>query len=332
MDIWLWFFQVHSDWLFPSDIWHSLHLRKRHKDRHGHNPLLSGHVSSTQHPVQTVSHTHDTCVWQQCTNNTKILSLFYYCLIDFCCVPIVVSQWRSTYCSTQCWRVTARRRPRKRWRTCCWTWGCLTKEMMRLSISLVNHSIICVCVCTVYTINVAGSLIFLIFYIIQFLMINIWYHAGGMQRKLSVAMAFVGGSRVVFLDEPTSGVDPYSRRSIWDLLLKYKKGNYWNSTHHETWNFSIRWNQIQVLKKDHIHIAPSLFPYLCLVGRTVILSTHHMDEADLLSDRIAILSKGQLHCCGSPLFLKSCFGIGFYLTLVRRMKDMKNKEVRADLE
>lgn len=82
MDIWLWFFQVHSDWLFPSDIWHSLHLRKRHKDRHGHNPLLSGHVSSTQHPVQTVSHTHDTCVWQQCTNNTKILSLFYYCLID----------------------------------------------------------------------------------------------------------------------------------------------------------------------------------------------------------------------------------------------------------
>lgn len=45
-----------------------------------------------------------------------------------------------------------------------------------------------------------------------------------MQRKLSVAMAFVGGSKVVILDEPTSGVDPYSRRSIWDLLLKYKAG------------------------------------------------------------------------------------------------------------
>lgn len=65
---------------------------------------------------------------------------------------------------------------------------------------------------------------------------------------------------------------------------------------------------------------------LC-AGRTVILSTHHMDEADLLSDRIAIISKGQLHCCGSPLFLKNSFGVGFYLTLVRQMKDLKKKEV-----
>ncbi|XP_007564272.1 retinal-specific ATP-binding cassette transporter isoform X1 [Poecilia formosa] len=112
--------------------------------------------------------------------------------------------------------------------------------------------------------------------------------SGGMQRKLSVAMAFVGGSKVVILDEPTSGVDPYSRRSIWDLLLKYRS------------------------------------------GRTVILSTHHMDEADLLSDRIAIISKGQLYCCGSPLFLKNCFGVGFYLTLVRRMKDIRKRENECD--
>lgn len=47
---------------------------------------------------------------------------------------------------------------------------------------------------------------------------------GGMQRKLSVAIAFVGGSQVVFLDEPTAGVDPASRRSIWELLLKYREG------------------------------------------------------------------------------------------------------------
>ncbi|KAM9332939.1 retinal-specific phospholipid-transporting ATPase ABCA4a [Pholidichthys leucotaenia] len=103
--------------------------------------------------------------------------------------------------------------------------------------------------------------------------------SGGMQRKLSVALAFVGGAKVVILDEPTSGVDPYSRRSIWDLLLKYR------------------------------------------AGRTVIMSTHHMDEADLLSDRVAIISQGRLYCCGSPIFLKNCFGAGFYLTLVRRMKD-----------
>lgn len=51
--------------------------------------------------------------------------------------------------------------------------------------------------------------------------------SGGMQRKLSVAIAFVGGSRVVVLDEPTAGVDPYSRRGIWDLLLKYRQGLSW---------------------------------------------------------------------------------------------------------
>ena len=48
--------------------------------------------------------------------------------------------------------------------------------------------------------------------------------SGGMQRKLSVAIAFVGGSHMVILDEPTAGVDPYARRAIWDLLIKYKHG------------------------------------------------------------------------------------------------------------
>ena len=48
--------------------------------------------------------------------------------------------------------------------------------------------------------------------------------SGGMQRKLSVAIAFVGGSRTVILDEPTAGIDPYARRAIWDLLIKYKQG------------------------------------------------------------------------------------------------------------
>ncbi|KAM8899352.1 phospholipid-transporting ATPase ABCA1 isoform 1-T3 [Spinachia spinachia] len=99
--------------------------------------------------------------------------------------------------------------------------------------------------------------------------------SGGMQRKLSVAIAFVGGSKVVILDEPTAGVDPYARRGIWELLLKYKQ------------------------------------------GRTIILSTHHMDEADILGDRIAIISHGKMRCFGSSLFLKKHFGSGYYLTLVR---------------
>lgn len=50
---------------------------------------------------------------------------------------------------------------------------------------------------------------------------------------------------------------------------------------------------------------------------TIILSTHHMDEADILGDRIAIISHGKLRCCGSSLFLKKSFGSGYYLTLVR---------------
>ncbi|KAJ6658442.1 hypothetical protein lerEdw1_020146, partial [Lerista edwardsae] len=108
--------------------------------------------------------------------------------------------------------------------------------------------------------------------------------SGGMQRKLSVAIAFVGEAKVVVLDEPTSGVDPYSRRSIWDLILKYR------------------------------------------TGRTIILSTHHMDEADILGDRVAILSQGKLHCSGSPVFLKNSFGSGYYLTLVRKMKNIQDSE------
>uniref|UniRef100_A0A8C9F1S3 ATP-binding cassette sub-family A member 2 n=1 Tax=Pavo cristatus TaxID=9049 RepID=A0A8C9F1S3_PAVCR len=106
--------------------------------------------------------------------------------------------------------------------------------------------------------------------------------SGGMKRKLSVAIAFVGGSRAVILDEPTAGVDPYARRAIWDLILKYK------------------------------------------TGRTILLSTHHMDEADLLGDRIAIISHGKLKCCGSPLFLKSTYGDGYKLTVVKRQSDTRN--------
>uniref|UniRef100_A0A671L7N1 ATP-binding cassette sub-family A member 1-like n=1 Tax=Sinocyclocheilus anshuiensis TaxID=1608454 RepID=A0A671L7N1_9TELE len=111
--------------------------------------------------------------------------------------------------------------------------------------------------------------------------------SGGMQRKLSVALAFVGGSKVVILDEPTAGVDPYARRGIWDLLLKYRQGH------------------------------------------TIILSTHHMDEADILGDRIAIISHGKLCCVGSSLFLKTQLGTGYYLTLVKKDFDLSVSSCRT---
>uniref|UniRef100_A0A8C0KX41 ATP binding cassette subfamily A member 7 n=1 Tax=Canis lupus dingo TaxID=286419 RepID=A0A8C0KX41_CANLU len=113
--------------------------------------------------------------------------------------------------------------------------------------------------------------------------------SGGMQRKLSVAMAFVGGSRVVILDEPTAGVDPASRRSIWELLLKYRE------------------------------------------GRTLILSTHHLDEAEVLGDRVAVVAGGRVCCCGSPLFLRRHLGSGYYLTLAKaRPSPAAGGEVRAE--
>lgn len=70
------------------------------------------------------------------------------------------------------------------------------------------------------------------------------------------------------LDEPTSGMDPASRRATWDLLQQQRS------------------------------------------NRTILLTTHFMDEADLLGDRIAIMAKGELQCCGSSLFLKRKYGMG----------------------
>ena len=64
--------------------------------------------------------------------------------------------------------------------------------------------------------------------------------SGGMKRKLSILLAFVGGSRTIILDEPTAGVDTFARRQIWDFLLRNRD------------------------------------------GRTIIMSTHHMDEAEIL--------------------------------------------------
>ncbi|XP_074154864.1 glucosylceramide transporter ABCA12 [Sminthopsis crassicaudata] len=100
--------------------------------------------------------------------------------------------------------------------------------------------------------------------------------SGGMKRKLSISIALIGGSRVVILDEPSTGVDPCSRRSIWEVITKNK------------------------------------------TARTIILSTHHLDEAEVLSDRIAFLEHGGLRCCGSPFFLKEAFGDGYHLILTKK--------------
>ena len=52
-------------------------------------------------------------------------------------------------------------------------------------------------------------------------------------------------------------------------------------------------------------------------GRTILLTTHFMDEADILGDRIAIMAEGKVKCCGSSLFLKSKYGVGYHMVMVK---------------
>ncbi|WOH05300.1 hypothetical protein DCAR_0624715 [Daucus carota subsp. sativus] len=94
-------------------------------------------------------------------------------------------------------------------------------------------------------------------------------YSGGMKRRLSVAIALIGQPKLVILDEPTTGMDPITRRHVWDIIENAKK------------------------------------------GRAIVLTTHSMEEADILSDRIGIMAKGRLRCIGTSIRLKSRFGTGF---------------------
>lgn len=67
-----------------------------------------------------------------------------------------------------------------------------------------------------------------------------------------------------------------------------------------------------------IHVCVCLSLYL-LSDRTIILSTHHLDEAEVLSDRIALLERGGLKCCGSPFYLKDKLAQGYNLTLTKKV-------------
>ncbi|KAL4429303.1 hypothetical protein ABPG74_002289 [Tetrahymena malaccensis] len=107
--------------------------------------------------------------------------------------------------------------------------------------------------------------------------------SGGQKRKLSVAIAFIGGSDVILLDEPTSGMDVEARRHIWDVLKNYKQ------------------------------------------DKIIILTTHFMDEADFLGDRIGIISDGKLKCVGSSIFLKENYGNGFNITFVKQENTSPSK-------
>jgi len=87
-------------------------------------------------------------------------------------------------------------------------------------------------------------------------------YSGGMKRRLSIAMALVSDPQVLFLDEPTLGLDPQSRRSIWEHIAELKG------------------------------------------KKTIVLTTHYLEEADALADRIAIIDEGKIVALGTPRELK----------------------------
>ncbi len=113
--------------------------------------------------------------------------------------------------------------------------------------------------------------------------------SGGMKRKLSLAIALLGDPKFVLLDEPTSGMDPYSRRSTWELLQKKK------------------------------------------AGRVILLTTHFMEEADTLADRIAIMSEGSIRCSGSSLYLKTRFGVGYILSLSKTHAGVSVERIESEV-
>ncbi|CAK0877024.1 unnamed protein product [Prorocentrum cordatum] len=99
--------------------------------------------------------------------------------------------------------------------------------------------------------------------------------SGGMKRKLSVALALLGDSKVVVLDEPTAGMDPHTRRQLWAVLKQSR------------------------------------------TERILCLTTHHMDEADEIGDRVCIMVQGRAACSGTNAFLKQRLGCGYLLTFVK---------------
>ncbi|XP_022665838.1 ATP-binding cassette sub-family A member 1-like isoform X2 [Varroa destructor] len=114
--------------------------------------------------------------------------------------------------------------------------------------------------------------------------------SGGIKRKLSLANAMVGGSKILILDEPTTGMDPEARRGVWTLLQEERQ------------------------------------------NRTVLMTTHYMEEADVLGDRIAFLANGYLMCAGSPMFLKRKFETGYKLTFTKSHRNTDVQRVLTDVK
>ena len=92
--------------------------------------------------------------------------------------------------------------------------------------------------------------------------------SGGQKQRLALACALVGDPDLLFLDEPTTGLDPQARRQLWDLIERFSRA-----------------------------------------GRTILLTTHYMDEAERLCDRVAIMDHGKVIAQGTPRELIASIGV-----------------------
>jgi ABC-2 type transport system ATP-binding protein len=114
--------------------------------------------------------------------------------------------------------------------------------------------------------------------------------SGGQQQRLGLAMALVGRPELVFVDEPTAGMDPQARRTTWELL--------------------------EEIRGD---------------GVTVVLTTHHMDEAERLADRIHIIDRGRLVASGTPEELTRGSSATVRLVVDRELRGEAEASLRASI-
>ena len=113
-------------------------------------------------------------------------------------------------------------------------------------------------------------------------------YSGGNKRKLSTAVALIGSPSVVYLDEPTTGMDPGAKRRLWSVISRYRAS-----------------------------------------GKSIVLTSHSMEECEALCTRLAIMVNGELKCLGSSQHLKNKFSKGYLLTIQMSSRnfDDSQKEV-----
>ncbi|KAG6683458.1 hypothetical protein I3842_12G014200 [Carya illinoinensis] len=110
-------------------------------------------------------------------------------------------------------------------------------------------------------------------------------YSGGMKRRLSVAISLIGDPKVVYMDEPSTGLDPASRNNLWNVVKRAKQ------------------------------------------DRAIILTTHSMEEAEVLCDRLGIFVDGSLQCIGNPKELKARYGGSYVFTMTTSSDHEQDVEI-----